>query len=63
VVRRVLPETRAALRGATDADLVEAYLGELDREEQAGRPHGSGSDLINVYLSESRVEKAWQAAK
>src|SRR4029453_2738627 len=26
-------------------------------------PHGSGSDLINVYLSESRVEEAWRAAR
>ena len=32
-------------------------------EELAGRPHGSGSDLINIYLSESRVEEAWRAAK
>jgi hypothetical protein len=32
-------------------------------EELAGRPHGSGSDLINVYLSESRLEEAWRAAK
>jgi hypothetical protein len=33
VVRRVLPVTRAAVRGANDADPVEAYLGELDRDE------------------------------
>jgi hypothetical protein len=32
-------------------------------EELAARPHGSGSDLINVYLGESRVEEAWRAAK
>jgi hypothetical protein len=33
VVRRALSVTRAAVRGANDADPVEACLGELDRDE------------------------------
>ena len=31
-------------------------------EELAGRPYGSGADLISIYLTEGLVEQAWSAA-
>jgi len=65
-VQRVGPPTWRALldfaaRLNRDEELREWAIAAA--EELAGRPHGSGSDLINVYLSESRLEEAWQAAK
>ena len=65
-VQRVGPQTWRALldfaaRLDRSGELREWAIGAA--EELAGRPHGSGSDLINVYLSESRVEEAWRAAK
>jgi hypothetical protein len=32
-------------------------------EEQAGRVHGSGADLISVYLADGLIDEAWSAAE
>lgn len=65
-VQRVGPPTwRALLDFAARLNRDEELRGWAiaAAEELAGRPHGSGSDLINVYLSENRLEEAWRAAK
>jgi len=32
-------------------------------EEEAGRVHGSGADLISVYLADGLIDEAWSAAE
>jgi SWIM zinc finger len=63
---RVGPESWHALLEFADAHgrREEMRRWAVERsEEQAGRAHGSGADLISIYLADGLLEEAWSAAE
>ena len=65
-VARIGPESWHALLEFADAHGrgEEMRRWAVERaEEQAGQAHGSGADLISIYLAEGLLEEAWSTAE
>jgi tetratricopeptide (TPR) repeat protein len=65
-IARVGPESWHALLEFADASGRGAetrHWAVKKAEEQAGQAHGSGADLISIYLADGLLEEAWSAAE